>query len=88
MITIWYDYIIVPNIKNSPVVAAGIPPLTCDLSFSAVTSSPGVTSSLWVLESWVGALAATKDGGFKMAAPVWSSERLFPEKCRQREETV
>lgn len=58
---------------NPPVVAADVAS-----DGSAVSSGSGGTSSLWVLQSRLGRLGTTQGWCCSEAAPVWSSERLFP----------
>lgn len=63
---------------NPPVVAAEIASDVFSFSGSAMISGSSRASSLWVLESRLGALDPARGRGCSAAAPVWSSERLFP----------
>lgn len=63
---------------NPPLVAAEITSDVLSLLGSALSSGSCGTSSLWVLESLLGPLGTTQGWGCSAAAPVRSSERLFP----------
>ena len=76
--TVGWVVVLCNNSKNLPVEAMEISSYGLSSPGSAVTLHSCGASSLWVPEARFGPLATTKDGGFSTAAPVWSSERLFP----------
>lgn len=51
---------------------------------STVGSGSCEATSLWVLESRLGTLGTAQGCGNSRAAPVWSSERLFPTRADKK----